>query len=141
MIVVPDSNIFISQVIPLAYSEAADTKLKEWLQADVELVVPSLWSYEIVSAIRKAMTAGLLTQDQAQQSIATIFSLNIKEIPPTPELHQRALDWAIQLQQTVAYDAAFLALTESIGAEFWTADQRLYNACKKLEIRWVNHLA
>jgi hypothetical protein len=31
MIVVPDSNIFIAQVVSLDYTEAAEQKLNEWL--------------------------------------------------------------------------------------------------------------
>lgn len=44
MIVVPDSNIFVAQVIPLAYSATAEAKLNEWITSGTDLVVPSLWS-------------------------------------------------------------------------------------------------
>ena len=140
MIVVPDSNIFIAQVIPLEYTEAAEHKLNQWLESGAELVVPSLWSYEIVSALRKAMTVGLLTQDQVEQGLDFIFSFQVRDVPPSTKLHQSALHWAIQLQQTVAYDAAFLALAESLEADFWTADKRLFNACQRLQVPWVYSL-
>lgn len=140
MIVVPDSNIFIAQIIPLDYSEVAEYQLNKWLDAATELVVPSLWSYEIVSALRKAMTVGLLTQTRAEQGLEVIFSFQIREVPPSNKLHQSALRWALQLQQTVAYDAAFLALADSLGGDFWTADQRLFNACQKLQLEWVHSL-
>ncbi|MEL7315369.1 MAG: type II toxin-antitoxin system VapC family toxin [Cyanobacteria bacterium J06559_3] len=140
MIVVPDSNIFISQVIPLAYSEVATTKLHEWAGDIFELVVPTLWSYEVVSTLRKAMTTGLLTQEQAEQGIDELLSFAIEEVHPTPALRKRTLDWAIALRQTVAYDAAFLALAESVSAAFWTAERRLHNTCKQLKLYWVNGL-
>ncbi|MBD2427861.1 type II toxin-antitoxin system VapC family toxin [Phormidium sp. FACHB-1136] len=140
MIVVPDSNIFIAQVVSLDYTEAAERKLTEWLERGTELVVPSLWSYEIVSALRKAMTVGLLTQEQVKQGLDAIFSFNIREVPPSTQLHQSALHWAVQLQQTVAYDAAFLALADSLGADFWTADKRLFNTCQRLQLQWVHSL-
>lgn len=140
MIVVPDSNIFIAQVVSLDYTEAAEQKLNEWLESGTELVVPSLWSYEIVSALRKAMTVGMLTQEQAEQGLDVIFSFNIREVPPSTNLHQSALHWAVQLQQTVAYDAAFLALADSLGSDFWTADKRLFNACQSLQLQWVYSL-
>ena len=36
MIVVPDSNIFIAQVIPLEYTEAAEHKLNQWLESGLD---------------------------------------------------------------------------------------------------------
>lgn len=140
MILVPDSNLFIAQIIPLAYSDAARHKLEEWITQNVELVVPTLWFYEIVSALRKAMTVGLLNQEQAEQGIDAILAFQVKSVVPSTALHRSALRWAIQLEQTVAYDAAFLALAESLGVEFWTADQRLYRRCQSLNIVWVHSL-
>ena len=52
-------------------------------------------------------------------------------------LYHAALDWADKLRQSKAYDAAYLALAESLNAEFWTADQRLVNATRALNIDWV----
>lgn len=36
-----------------------------------------------------------------------------------------ALDLAERLSLSATYDAHYLALAEWLGAEFWTADQRL----------------
>lgn len=66
--------------------------------------------------------------------------MRIREVPPTPVLHQQVLVWAMRLNQTVAYDAAFLALAESEGAEFWTADRRLVDAARNLGLGWVHSL-
>jgi predicted nucleic acid-binding protein len=53
-----------------------------------------------------------------------------------PELHARALDLAERLSLPAAYDAHYLALADWLGAEFWTADQRLVRAVQD-ELPWV----
>lgn len=40
----------------------------------------------------------------------------------------------------MAYDAAFLAIAEAEGAEFWTADRKLAVAAKGLGLDWVHYL-
>ncbi len=138
MKVVPDSNLIVAQVIPLAYSEAATRKMQEWLDRDVDLVIPTLAAYEIVSTLRKAAVVMKLSDDQVSAALNFILVLRIREVPPTPVLHQQALVWAMRLNQTVAYDAAFLALAESEGAEFWTAERRLVDAATNLGLTWVH---
>lgn len=140
MKVVPDSNLVVAQVIPLAYSQAATRRMQEWLDRDVDLVMPSLAAYEIVSTLRKASVVMKLSADQVRIALESILALRIREVPPTPALHQKALVWAMRLNQTVAYDAAFLALAESEGAEFWTADRRLADAARDLGIAWVHNV-
>ncbi|PJH75788.1 MAG: hypothetical protein CO064_04780 [Anaerolineae bacterium CG_4_9_14_0_8_um_filter_58_9] len=55
------------------------------------------------------------------------------------ELSQRALELAGNLSQSKAYDAFYLALAEKLVAEFWTADERLFNRCRKdLKLSWVH---
>lgn len=46
----------------------------------------------------------------------------------------------VLIQQTVAYDAAFLALADSLEADFWTAEKRLFNTCQRLQLPWVYSL-
>jgi predicted nucleic acid-binding protein len=66
--------------------------------------------------------------------------LNIQQIPPTASLYQEIFNWSARLGHTQAYDAAYLALAEQLGAEFWTADKRLANTAKHLKLTWVNYI-
>lgn len=141
MKVMPDSNIVLALVITLPYSEAAIRKMQQWEQQKAEFVVPTLWSYEVVSTLRKAVASGRTSPDTAAANLQDILSMEIRQVPPTPALHQQALDWAARLNQIVAYDAAYLALAESEGAEFWTADQRLANAALQAGALWVHHIS
>lgn len=140
MKIVPDSNLVVALVISLPYSEAAARKMQAWQEQNAELLVPTLWSYEVASTLRKAVASRSISADTAVANLQDILSMGIREVPPTPALHQQALEWAARLNQTVAYDAAYLALAESVEAEFWTADRRLANAARSSGALWVNYL-
>ena len=72
-----------------------------------------MWNYEIVSSLRKGMAIEKISSEQAVAALQSILAIGITEIPPTLRLHQLALEWSVRLQQTVAYDSAYLALAES----------------------------
>ncbi|WP_202224944.1 hypothetical protein [Okeania sp. KiyG1] len=42
-------------LIPLPYTSVSLAKMQQWQQENAELIVPSLWSYEIVSSLGKGM--------------------------------------------------------------------------------------
>jgi predicted nucleic acid-binding protein len=139
--IVPDANIVVALVISLPYSEAAIRKMQQWLQEEAELVAPALWSYEVASILRKTVALRGLSPEMAAANLQDILSMEIRQVPPTPALHLKALDWAARLNQTVAYDAAYLALAESEGAEFWTADRRLADSASQAGVLWVHYIS
>jgi len=140
MKIVPDSNIILALAIPLPYTSVSLAKIQQWQQENTELIVPSLWSYEIVSSLRKGMAIGRISSEQAIASLQAILGMGITEVPPTLRLHQLALEWSVRLNQTVAYDAAYLALAESQQAHFWSADRRLVNAANNCGASWVHYI-
>ena len=55
-----DANLGVALVTPLPYSKTADRCLSA-LEADsIELIAPSLWEYEILSALRRSVYANHL---------------------------------------------------------------------------------
>ncbi|MDY6805145.1 MAG: type II toxin-antitoxin system VapC family toxin [Cyanobacteriota bacterium] len=140
MKIVPDSNIILALALPLPYTSAALVKMQQWQRENAELIVPTLWSYEIVSSLRKGIAIGRISSEQAIAALESILAMGIEEIPPTPALHQLALEWSGRLNQTVAYDSAYLALAESQQAHFWTADRRLADAAHNWGASWVHHI-
>jgi predicted nucleic acid-binding protein len=138
--IVLDSNILAAQVLSLDYSDIAAQKLREWIEQDAELHIPSLGLYEVASIFRKAMAIQNLSLQQANQALQNILALEIQIIEPTPELLANSLSRAERLQQTVAYASSFLAVAESLQAEFWTADRRLVNTVQTLNMDWIHCL-
>ena len=140
MTIVVDSNLLVALVVPVDYSEQASDKVDGWLAADAALVSPALWSYEAVSAIRKYVAAGVMTGQEAQDAVSDLLDLGIQDVLATAELHDKALAWAERLQDFVAYDPAYLALAETLGVDFWSADSKLIRKVKALGIGWVHDI-
>jgi predicted nucleic acid-binding protein len=137
MSLIVDASILTATVLPLPYSDRANEKLNDWNQSGLELVAPILTQYEVVSAFRRAVRAGDLPGESAPASVQSILRLITRFVTPSLELHERALYWAERLRQSKAYDAQYLALAEQERAEFWTADERLYNNARQLGLTWV----
>jgi predicted nucleic acid-binding protein len=138
--IVIDANFGVAIVWPLPYSTACRKYLRDWLEQDVLIVVPGLWEYEVCSALRKLWAQNLLTRDLALESLVSLFGLPLKRIMLDASLAREAIEWAERIGQTVAYDAQYLALAERLGADFWTADRKLFERCQKIEVEFVNLL-
>ncbi len=137
---VVDANIALALVIPVPYSDQASGRFASWAESLTPLAAPSLFGYEVTSGLRKAVSLGVLMQERAMSALEAVFSLGIRELTSTPELHRAALTWADRLGQTVAYDASYIAAAESVAAPFWTADRGLYNAARAAGADWVHRI-
>ena len=70
---------------------------------------------------------GDLSHEQATQAMDVALEIN-PLLFGDADLHSRAMDIALRFSLPAAYDAHYLALTERLEAEMWTADRRLYHA-------------
>ncbi|MBN1579392.1 MAG: type II toxin-antitoxin system VapC family toxin [Anaerolineae bacterium] len=135
--IVVDANVVAALVLSLPYSDQVASKMLAWKQVDVTLLAPFLLEYEVSTALRRAVVAGLLEAEVAMQMLDHVLALNIQCLHPTFDLHRRAMWWAAQLGYNKTYDAHYLAAAEQMQAELWTADRRLVNAARQLDIDWV----
>ena len=110
-----DANLIAALVLPLSYSDEATEKIVAWKRAGGELLAPTLLEYELTAVLRKAVVAGWMNTDLAIQAMGKILALNIHCVPPTADLHERALRWADRLGHSKAYDAEYMALAEQEG--------------------------
>jgi predicted nucleic acid-binding protein len=138
--IVIDANIGVALAVNLPYSHLAERQIGHWREAKESVLVPVLWQYEVVSALRKAVASSLLSGDEVMAALADLFKLGIHHVDPTLDQHRLALSWASRLNQVVAYDAQYLALAEMTGSEFWTADKRLAQGAQFVGATWVSWL-
>ncbi len=133
-----DANATLGLFLRMPYSQNADDRMKAWRAEEARLVVPTLWEYECVTGLRRAAALKLISAKEADRMVEDLFALEFQRIAPTLELHHAALLWAERIGQSKVYDAQYLALAESLPAELWTADQRLFHTLQGLGIDWVH---
>lgn len=88
------------------------------------LTAPHLIDLEVASAWRRLGAAGDLDERRAQLALGDLRELRIERMPHVPLL---ARCWELRANLTV-YDAAYVALAETLDVMLLTADARLANA-------------
>ena len=131
-----DASVGVALVMTLPYSSQAAALLRDL--SGTEIHVPTLWEYEVVSTLRKAVAAGSFSPEAVERALDRLLALPDARVEPDPTLHRAALRWAERIGQMVAYDAQYLALSERLGAEFWTADRRLAGRAGEAGASWVH---
>ncbi len=97
-------------------------------EADGDLHVPHLIDVEIVHALRRLVRLGSMSDDRAADLRSDFADLSIVRYP-----HQPLADRMWDLRHDVlAYDAAFLALAEALGAPLVTCDAHLARAGRQV---------
>lgn len=132
-----DANLAVNTVLNL--SEILERFWERINQDSITPCAPRLWMSETTSAIRAYLAQQQINEEEAQQALHTIHALRVEIIDEDKDLCLRALELAGLLAQSKAYDAFYLAVAEKMGADLWTADQRLYNRCQgELGLEWVH---
>jgi predicted nucleic acid-binding protein len=135
--VVIDANLALALALPLEYSGRVVELAEGWHRASVRFAAPALWSYEVVSALRKAVVAKILSQDEAGAALSNLWALDVEQLAPTLDRQRQALVWARRLNQAAAYDAQYMVVADELGVPFWTADRRLSQAAAAAGADWV----
>ncbi len=120
--VVPDTSVVIKwfrqgEVV----AEEAKALRSAYLDGEIQLTVPALLAYELANVLRYKDD---LTTAQVEEAVQSLFDLDLEWVPPSAALMRRAAAIARAAGVTV-YDAAFVALAESVQATFVTADEQL----------------
>ena len=135
-IVCVDANF----IVRLVSSEPSASRFEElwnqWQESGDRIIAPALIYYEVSNALHRSTVAGQLRSEQAEQALEDALSLYIT-IYGDLAMHRRALNLASSLQLPATYDAHYLALSEQLSAQFWTADKRLFRAVQAT-LDWVH---
>jgi predicted nucleic acid-binding protein len=135
--VVIDASIALRWLLPDPLSNACWALFDRLVQRNDQITVPTLWMYEVVSGLTKAVHLGVVTPDEARQALEQIqlFRADLADADET--LSRRAFEWALRLKRVAAFDSYYLALAEALNCPLWTADRRLYNSSHAAQVGWI----
>lgn len=130
MTIVLDANLLVVLVNQDPRKEAVAAQIDQWLAQDISLHAPDLLPYEVANALTRLIVAKHFAQDGLQTALELLSQLPINYHPL--KLSPRVIEIALSLKRQNAYDAAYIALAESLNAELWTLDTPLYRNAHNL---------
>ena len=93
-------------------------------RTDEGLHVPHLFEVEVMNVLRRYALNGSLSTERARLALKRLFDMRITRYPHTALLSRI---WELK-DNITAYDAAYVALAETLGAPLLTTDRRLAQA-------------
>lgn len=138
--VVLDSGIFIASVFPETLTPQAKQFIKQLQTDNTILHAPALLRYEVVAVSRKAVYQGRVTAEEGLRARDRLLSYPVT-LHFDDNLLKRGYELATEYNRPTAYDSQYLAVAEQLSCEFWTVDERMFNAVKDRfsGIRWLGN--
>lgn len=138
--IVLDASVILSSIFAEPLSVKARALRHFCVQQQLQLAAPALLQYELISVVRKNVYRGLFTSQEAQLGLTVLINMmaSVQFLADEPLL-KRAYEFATEFNRPSAYDAQYLAVAERLGCDFWTADERLFNAVSG-QLQWVKWL-
>ena len=136
-----DANIVINALIAGPFRDRATLLMERWSQNSTTLIVPTLFDYEVVSALRRAVHQKQIGKTDGEDAYQRFL-----RIPFSRKHNSRLLNLSWEManrhDRSRIYDTSYLAVAHLFGCELWTADGRLYNAVhQKLPwVRWIEEI-
>jgi predicted nucleic acid-binding protein len=123
-----DAGLVFRALLPNPAQAALQELIGGWQDAGRDLCAPTLWLYELTSAIAKGVHFAAITEPEGRRTLALANRLSVQLIAPDAAMALAAYDWTRRLKRAAAYDSFYLALAESLSCEFWTSDRHLQTA-------------
>jgi predicted nucleic acid-binding protein len=130
-----DASLILRTLVPGPFSQEAETLLATWQQANIALIAPALFAFEVTSTLRRMVYLQEVRPARGEAAFAAFRRLDI-QLSHRKAIFPTAWELAKRFNLPRAYDTAYLALAQLNRCEFWTADEKLYNAVHH-ELSWV----
>ena len=96
-----DASFAFRLIFPGPHQKRCQTMVTQWQREGYALCAPTLWLYEITSALCKGVHFGQITRDEGQQALTLAQKLDVQLFPPDDAQTTLASDWAMRLPSRV----------------------------------------
>jgi predicted nucleic acid-binding protein len=132
---VVDASVILKwYLLDEVYGAQALTLLQQCTAGELEILAPSLLTYELMNGLVIAGRRARLNQDIISLSFSGFMSLGIRFYEAS-SFADKVLQYCL-LYGRSAYDSSYLALAEKEGADLITADEKLFNSVQR-NLPWV----
>lgn len=116
--IVVDASAAVEMIVRGPASQRVTDRI---LDTDVSLHAPCLIDLEVAQVLRRYVRGGEITRRRAENALDWFLNLPINRHPHSPFMRRV---WQLRDNLT-AYDAAYISLSEALGAPLVTLDARL----------------
>lgn len=132
---VVDASVILKwYLLDEAHGSQALALLQQCTAGELEILAPSLLTYELMNGLVIAGRRARLDQDTISLSFSGFMSLGIRFYEVS--LFADKVFQYCRLYGRSVYDSSYLALAEHEGVDLITADERLFNSVQK-DLPWV----
>jgi predicted nucleic acid-binding protein len=121
-VIVLDASSAVAVLLNLGASASSIRERMD--RADEGLHVPHLFEVEVMNVLRRYALNGALSTERAHLALNRLFAMRVTRYPHTALLPRI---WELK-DNVTAYDAAYVALAETLEAPLITRDERLSRA-------------
>jgi predicted nucleic acid-binding protein len=132
--VVDTSVILKWYLLDEAHGAQALSLLQQCAAGELEILAPSLLTYELMNGLVIAGRRARLDQNAVSLSFRGFMSLGVR-FYEVSFFADKVLQYC-RLYGRSVYDSSYLALAEQEGVDLITADERLFNSVQK-DLPWV----
>jgi predicted nucleic acid-binding protein len=130
-----DASLIVRALVPGSFSQEAEALLTGWQKAETTLIAPALLAFEVTSTLRRLVYLKAIQPARGKQALAQFQRMAIR-LSLRPAIFPLAWELSHRFNRSRAYDTAYLALAQLSQCEFWTVDEKLYNAVHH-DLPWV----
>ncbi len=134
-VVTVDASLALKWVLDEEFSAQADALFTDSVVAGKSIEAPPLWRGEVTNAIYQKERRGLIASVEADATLQRLLAFPVK-LTTVDNLYSRALTFARDHDLPATYDAQYIVLAQILGAELWTADQKLARSLPP-SVSWV----
>ncbi len=131
--IVVDASVFAKLFIKEEYSENAYALRDAYISKKVDIIVPSLFPYEVLNALRYSAS---YDEKELENLAETLDGYKLGVFDFNANLGKRISVMASKYNISI-YDASYVALASMMNSLLYTADEKLI---KKVGLDFIKHI-
>jgi predicted nucleic acid-binding protein len=139
--VVVDASVAVKWILNEQWTTEATVLLRTWTREGVNIVVPAWFMCEVSNVLYQRLHNQEIRLVDAQDNLRDLIRV-VTLSAFDPSLAPKAMELAQTFALPKTYDCLYLALSERIGCELWTADEHFCAAVSAAhpQVKWIGEL-